>query len=288
MIRPKLRVLVVGSFLSLVTGCGATVASPGTTVATSAPTSSTTPPTTVTTTPPTTVTTTTRPEAPPFQYIGTVTESDGAGTVFTIRYSLGQLELGDSQSFDLDQFAGALNACSQNFEGASARSAYISGLVTFSYHGQLPASIGIDPTSDVLEYPDGGTPDDLVEDVDLNGNWVCVNTVGDEGGSSVTLSNGQSVTMPMVVLASQVLTNARPTLLPSEVPYWAFGGNVAVDGSDTLTNTVFSGPNAAVCSGPPVDEVTPQTSPNRIAMFAAPPYQLNTPDEGAPYSCEAP
>src|SRR5260221_1251168 len=177
-------------------------------------------------------------EAPPekiggsLSYVGTITGS-GEGTAFSDNYRLGPL----LYSKEGTPPEAVLNACNLNNPTLIARSVCARGQLTITYQeGSLPTAIGINSWEEVVQGKLYG-----VVAFRVNGEWQCRN----EEGLTLEFQPGGSQTLPIWVIAVQVLSNAQPRVPASVLNTWYFnfvGQPLGNQGSLTI-----HGPGAGWC-----------------------------------------
>ncbi len=169
----------------------------------------------------------------------------------------------------------------------TSRSVYVHGQATVTFDGSFPATIRIDPTKDLVGFPDNTNSfgEGSAEIAEVNGSWVCTND-DSSLNTAVTLGNGQSVTIDLWIFAD-VLSDTQPTVTAADVPEWAFAGTLATDTSDTLSTVHFSGPHATSCAQTGGDTAVNQPAQSRIGLFQAPPYTLRSPTADI-FTCGSP
>jgi hypothetical protein len=171
----------------------------------------------------------------PVSFVGEITGPDGRGTTLADRFSLGPLVYG-SEGTPPEV---VLNACQINDPGTIAASVFARGQVTASYQeGTLPLSM---PLNSWEELAQGGAYF-LTTAFRLDGQWRCNSETG--LGDFTELQPGESLTVPIWVVGSRVLTNAQPELPASVTDGWYFKFVASVNGYSSLS---ISGPGAAAC-----------------------------------------
>lgn len=171
----------------------------------------------------------------PVSFVGTITGSDGKGTTLVDRYSLGPL-INGSEGAPPEV---VLNACRINEPGAIASSVFARGQVTTIYQeGSLPLAV---PLNSWEELAQGGDYF-LIAAFRLDGEWRCNSET--ELGAFMELEPGESLSVPVWVVGTRVLTNAQPELPASVTNAWYFKFIASVNGYSELSIT---GPGAAHC-----------------------------------------
>lgn len=171
----------------------------------------------------------------PVSFVGTITGSDGRGTTLVDRYSLGPL-INGSEGAPPEV---VLNACRINEPGAIASSVFARGQVTTIYQeGSLPLAV---PLNSWEELAQGGDYF-LIAAFRLDGEWRCNSET--ELGAFMELEPGESLSVPVWVVGTRVLTNAQPELPASVTNAWYFKFIASVNGYSELSIT---GPGAAHC-----------------------------------------
>lgn len=176
--------------------------------------------------------------------VGTLTESDGEGTTFSDAFRIGPLLYGNESTPPEE----VLVACNLTDPTETATSVFARGRLTMTYQeGRLPIEVnlgggygGIQEVNQGEEYGEGQL--DSAVAFRVGGEWWCVN-----GGGAIEFQEGESQTLPVWVIVSRVLSNARPRLPKSVVDAWHFeaiGPPLGVG-----LSPIARGPGAATCQG---------------------------------------
>ena len=226
----------------------------------------------------TTIATPTTQLPPVTHYIGTVNWKLSSTTQLTVAYSIGSLVDSDTAGDVPAGAVPAVQACGASMNPSyDDRNVYVPGQVTITFEGPLTTSIEINPAGDLEDLGGLTTLDEeLSEAVNVDGTWEC----GDQNALNVNMSNGQSLVMGLWVFG-QVLSNTYTSLSQTQVPEWAFSGQVACDYSDGCPETMtvtFSGPHATpgcIIDNPNVAVNFGTPGSGGISLFGSPPFTLN-------------
>ena len=141
---------------------------------------------------------------------------------------------------------GVLDACGLDSSTATDTSVYVPGEITVTYSGTIPMAIPVaagDITALSVRRVDqavGGN----------DGSWICSGPVsGNDTVLTYNLSPGQSITRPIWVLLTEVLTNDAPNFVPSQHFDIAFTGSGIGTPGPGIGATINSatGPHAMSC-----------------------------------------
>ncbi len=181
--------------------------------------------------------------SPEYSPIGTIAIDYAPGATLTIEYSLGSMINATSDGAIPPAAEDAYQACEQGLEGNTL--VYVPGQVTVSFSGPNPTRVSIEPSNDDADLSGPDSSGLGFFDILVNGSWVCggVGSQTETAVDALTLSGGQSVTMPFWIVAS-VLSSSYPTLTPDQVPGWAFVGALA-----RLDSTYYKDPSTATFTG---------------------------------------
>ncbi|MBS1862357.1 MAG: hypothetical protein JSS68_11680 [Actinobacteria bacterium] len=167
--------------------------------------------------------------AGPLSYVGTITYSDNEGTSFGERFKVSRLH----KSSDLTPPEAALAACDDNYPAGIASSVFARGEATISYEeGSLPYEFDVFASGlgSLITFKVGGA-------------WECSGT-----GGVVTFQPGETLSFPFWIVASQMISNAKPGIDWREVDSWAVSGaNGGVGVGSGLGVKQMRGPGAVSC-----------------------------------------
>lgn len=173
----------------------------------------------------------------PLEKVGTITVSDHKGTTFKDRYWIGPLSNGE----EAPPPATVLGSCDITSPGQAARSVFAHGKASISYtEGTLPEQVGLAPGVGGEELYGG------VVAYELDGEWWCRQE--ELQSTSYEIQPGETITMPIWLVAEEVLNNARPKAPPEVFNSWYFN----FMGPPTLQlrgTTTIDGPGAGTCYG---------------------------------------
>jgi hypothetical protein len=230
---------------------------------------------------------------PAFTSIGTATIPFGASASIVVSYSVGSPIAASSSGAIPSAASSVFSACSQPgvFSSADASTlVYLPGHISITYQGPMSTGVTLNPTNDPTDLTNGNpltASNQFVEDLDVNGNWICGNydSAADGFTDTVQMSSGESLTYPAWFIAGGVLSSSYPTFTPSDFSYWGVSGRLVTLESQYFPMAsagTFSGPNAtAGCTYPS----SSSASNGGISLLSSTPFTVNLAD--SPSSSES-